>query len=139
MECRPGQEAQIDFGAGAPVVRSDGKRKRPHVFRMVLSFSRKGYSEAVYHQNTDTFIRCLENAFWHFGGVPRTLLIDKGGTPQDVEREALRILNKVKEYGKTRFVPSSGCRLAPETPAENIQVLIETTRRSEMRTPIKEL
>ena len=76
MECTPGDESQIDFGAGAPVVRPDGKRKRPHVFRIVLSFSRKGYSEAVYHQSTDNFIRCLENAFWHFGGATRTLIID---------------------------------------------------------------
>jgi len=74
MECMPGDESQIDFGAD--VVRPDGKRKRPHVFRIVLSFSQKGYSEAIYHQSTDTFIRCLENAFWHFGGVPRTLIID---------------------------------------------------------------
>jgi hypothetical protein len=72
----PGNESQIDFGAGAPVVRPDGKRKHPHVFRIVLSFSRKGYSEAVYHQSTDNFIHCLENAFWHFGGASRTLIID---------------------------------------------------------------
>lgn len=76
MECMPGEQAQIDFGTGAPVVRPDGKRKRPHVFRIVLSFSRKAYSEAVYRQTTDNFIRCLENAFWHFGGVPKTLIID---------------------------------------------------------------
>jgi transposase len=76
MECMPGDESQIDFGTGAPVVRPDGKRKRPHVLRVVLSFSRKGYSEAIYHQNTDSFLRCLENAFWHFGGVSRTLVID---------------------------------------------------------------
>jgi len=76
MECMPGDESQIDFGTGAPVIGPDGKRKRPDVLRIVLSFSRKGYSEAVYHQSTDTFIRCLEDAFWHFGGVPRTLIID---------------------------------------------------------------
>jgi len=76
MECMPGDEAQIDFGAGAFVVRPDDKRKHPHVFRVVLSFSRKGYSEAVYHQTTDNFLHCLENAFWHFGGVPKTLVID---------------------------------------------------------------
>ena len=75
MECMAGDESQIDLGTGAPVVR-DGKRKRPHVFRVVLSFSRKGYSEAIYHQDTDAFLRCLENAFWHFGGVSRTLVID---------------------------------------------------------------
>jgi hypothetical protein len=41
-----------------------------------LSHSRKGYSEAVYRQTTDEFIRCLEDAFAHFGGVPKTLVLD---------------------------------------------------------------
>jgi transposase len=76
MECIPGDEAQVDFGSGAPVFRTDGARKHPHVFRIVLSFSRKAYSEVVYRQTTDDFLHCLENAFWHFGGVPRTLVID---------------------------------------------------------------
>jgi transposase len=76
MECMPGDEAQVDFGNGAPIVRSDGTRKHPSVFRIVLSFSRKAYSEVVYHQTTDNFLYCLENAFWHFGGVPKTLVID---------------------------------------------------------------
>ena len=76
MECMPGDEAQVDFGSGAPVVRADGTRKHPSVFRIVLSFSRKAYSEAVYRQTTDDFLHCMENAFWHFGGVPKTLIID---------------------------------------------------------------
>jgi len=76
MECEPGQEAQVDFGTGAPVVSADGKRRRSHVFRIVLSHSRKAYSEAVFRQTTDDFIRCLENAFRHFGGAPKTLVID---------------------------------------------------------------
>jgi hypothetical protein len=42
----------------------------------VLSHSRKGYSEAVGRQTTESFIRCLENAFRHFGGVTRTTVID---------------------------------------------------------------
>lgn len=76
MECEAGAEAQVDFGRGAPVVTADGKRKSTWVFRIVLSHSRKGYAEAVYRQSTDDFLRCLENAFAHFGGVPRTLVID---------------------------------------------------------------
>lgn len=76
MECMPGQEAQVDFGTGAPVITKDGKRKKSHVIRVVLSFSRKSYSETVFNQTTDNFIRCLENAFWHFGGVPEILIID---------------------------------------------------------------
>jgi transposase len=76
MECEPGAEAQIDFGKGAPIVRANGKRSRPHLFRMVLSHSRKAYSEVVPRQTTELFLRCIENAFWHFGGVPRTLVPD---------------------------------------------------------------
>jgi transposase len=75
LEVAPGQEAQVDFGQGAWVL-VDGKRKRPHLFRIVLSHSRKGYSEVVWQQTTEGFIRCLENAFRYFGGVPKTLVID---------------------------------------------------------------
>ncbi len=76
MESPPGFEAQVDFGTGAVVIGPDGKRRRTHVIRVVLSHSRRGYSEAVFTQSTDDFIQCLENAFEHFGGVPRTLVID---------------------------------------------------------------
>ncbi len=75
MECAPGQELQVDFGQGAWVV-ENGKRRRPHLFRAVLSYSRKGYSEVVWRQTTESFIRCLENAFRHYGGVTVTVIID---------------------------------------------------------------
>ena len=76
MECAPGEEAQVDFGQGAPVIDSDGQRRRPHLFRVVLSYSRKAYAEASWRQTTEDFIRLLENAFWQFGGVPKTRIID---------------------------------------------------------------
>jgi transposase len=76
MECAAGEEAQVDFGTGAPIVGADGKRQKTHVFRIVLSHSRKGYSEATFRQTTDDFLGALENAFRHFGGVPKTLVID---------------------------------------------------------------
>ena len=75
MECGPGQELQVDFGQGA-WVSQEGKRRRTHLFRCVLSHSRKGYCEAVWRQTTESFIRCLENAFRHFGGVTATVVID---------------------------------------------------------------
>jgi transposase len=75
MEVEPGTELQVDFGQGAWVV-VDGKRRRPHLFRAVLSASRKGYGEAVWRQTSESFIRCLENAFRHFGGVTATVVID---------------------------------------------------------------
>jgi transposase len=76
MECKPGEEAQLDFGRGAPVAGANGCRRRTWFFRIVLSHSRKGYTEAVFRQTTDELIRCLENAFDAFGGVPETLVFD---------------------------------------------------------------
>jgi transposase len=51
MECQPGEEVQLDF------------------LRLVLSYSRKCYSEAAIGQNTETFIRCLENGLRSLGGL----------------------------------------------------------------------
>jgi transposase len=75
METEPGQEAQVDFGQGAWIL-EEGHRRRPHVLRVVLSCTRKGYTEAFYRQTTENFIRGLENSFRHFGGVTATLVID---------------------------------------------------------------
>jgi transposase len=112
METLPGQEAQVDFGRGAPVMR-DGKRRYPWVFRIVLSYSRKAYSEAVWRQDTESFLRCLENAFRAFGGVPRTLV------PDNLKAAVLQAdwydpeLNpKIEE-----FCRHYGCVLLPTKPA----------------------
>jgi transposase len=39
-----------------------------------LAIRVKGYSEAVYRQDTESFIRVLEDAFWALGGVPRRVV-----------------------------------------------------------------
>jgi transposase len=76
IEVQPGEEVQIDFGLGAPVVATDGRRRRVWILRVVLSYSRKAYSEAVFQQTTENLIRCLENAFRAFGGVPKIVNLD---------------------------------------------------------------
>ena len=76
IEVQPGEEVQVDFGAGPIVPTTDGHKRRTWIFRMVLSYSRKAYSEAVFAQKTETFVRCLENAFRHFGGVSLTVNLD---------------------------------------------------------------
>lgn len=76
MECQPGEEIQLDFGLGAPIDGGQGKSRRSWVLRMVLSYSRKGYSEAVIRQDTETFLRCLENGLRSFGGSPLLINLD---------------------------------------------------------------
>jgi len=43
--------------------------------RLVLSHSRKGYTEAFWRQTTENFIRGIENAFRHWGGVVPIVLL----------------------------------------------------------------
>ena len=73
---RAGRRSPGRFRHRRRVVAPDGKRRKTHVFRIVLSHSRKAYSEATFTQTTEDFIGCLENAFRAFGGVPKTLVID---------------------------------------------------------------
>jgi hypothetical protein len=63
LECRPGEELELDLGSGAPIDESEGKTRRSWVLRLVLSYSRKGYREALYRQDTNTLLRCLENVY----------------------------------------------------------------------------
>jgi transposase len=76
IECEPGEEMQVDFGLGAALVGPNGKTRRTWLFRAILSHSRKGYSEVVLRQDTETFLRVIENALRYFGGVPRLLNFD---------------------------------------------------------------
>jgi transposase len=71
----PGHEAQVDFGQGAPTLKK-GKYVKSWLFKMVLCFSRHSYEEVVWHQDVETFIRCHENAFASFGGVPELIRLD---------------------------------------------------------------
>lgn len=76
VEVPPGAEAQVDYGTGSWLLDEKGRKRRVHVLRVVLSHSRKGYTEAMLRQDSESFLRGLENAFRAFGGVPQTLVVD---------------------------------------------------------------
>lgn len=110
MEVEPGEELQVDFGTGAKIRHADGTYRRTHVFRCVLSHSRKGYSEAVYRQDTESFIRTLENAFWTLGGVPERVVFDNAKcavkTPDWYDPELNpKLVDFCKHYG-CAFIPT---------------------------------
>lgn len=75
LQTRPGQQAQVDYAQG-PMVLVDGILKRSWFFKMTLSHSRHSYEEVVLRQDVESFIRCHENAFASFGGVPSEIKID---------------------------------------------------------------
>ena len=77
MECEPGQEAQIDFGTGARI--TDARRQAAQdarAARGALTFAEGVIAKPAFRQTAEDFLRVLENAFWHFGGVPKTVVVD---------------------------------------------------------------
>lgn len=74
FETKPGQQLQIDFGAKTTVV--DGKRVLVHLFVATLGFCRRHFVMAFPSQRQSSWMKGLEAAFVHFGGVPREVLVD---------------------------------------------------------------
>jgi len=110
MEVEPGEELQVDFGSGAKIRLPSGRFRRSHVFRGVLSYSRKGYTEAVFKQDTESFIRTLENAFRALGGVPGRVVFDNAKcavkTPDWYDPELNpKLVDFCKHYG-CAFMPT---------------------------------
>ena len=61
IESPPGEEAQVDFGRGAPIREANGTRRFPHVIRVVLSYSWKAYRENVLQlELPDTQLQAFE-------------------------------------------------------------------------------
>jgi transposase len=76
LEFLPGEEAQVDFGMGAPTLHKNGRYKRPWLFVMTLKYSGKSYRTTVWKADQETWARLHEQAFHALGGCPRYVVLD---------------------------------------------------------------
>lgn len=77
VECRPGQQAQVDFGyAGRMLDPATGQLRKTWAFVMTLSFSRHQYVEFVFDQTVATWLLCHRHAFEFFGGSVEEVVLD---------------------------------------------------------------
>jgi transposase len=77
FETLPGQEAQVDYGEGAPTLDvRNGKYRKPRLFVLSLGFSRHAFRKVVWQSSQQTWCELHEEAFAHFGGVPEWIRLD---------------------------------------------------------------
>ena len=77
LDFKPGECAQIDFGAGPKLIDiTTGEEIKTWIFVMVLAWSRHMYAEIVLNQTVQTWLSCHRHAFEWFGGVPKKMIID---------------------------------------------------------------
>ena len=73
----PGEEAQVDYGAG-PMVRDPqtGKYRRTRLFVLTLGYSRKSVRLLVFRSSSRTWADLHEKAFRRLGGSVRIVVLD---------------------------------------------------------------
>jgi len=76
LEFLPGEEAQVDYGQGAPTRTATGKYARPALFVMTLKHSGKSFRKVAWKTNQTVWAQLHEEAFRAFGGCPQYVVLD---------------------------------------------------------------
>jgi transposase len=76
LEFLMGEEAQVDYGQGAPTLHSSGKYRRPRLFVMTLKYSGRAFRKVVWNSSKETWCRLHEEAFRYFAGCPQYVTLD---------------------------------------------------------------
>jgi len=76
LEFLPGEEAQVDYGQGAPTRIKPGKYQRPYLFVMTLKYSGKSFRTVVWKTDQEVWAQLHEHAFRAFGGCCQYVVLD---------------------------------------------------------------
>jgi transposase/5S rRNA maturation endonuclease (ribonuclease M5) len=76
LEFLMAEEAQVDYGQGAPTLHNNGKYRRPRLFIMTLKYSGRAFRKVVWNSSKETWCRLHEEAFRYFMGCPQYVTLD---------------------------------------------------------------
>jgi transposase len=96
LEFAAAEEAQVDYGEGAPTRHpTSGRYRKPRLFIMTLRYSRRAFRKVVWKSSSEVWSRLHEEAFRYFGGCVQYVVLDclKEGviTPDIYEPELNRV------------------------------------------------
>jgi hypothetical protein len=103
LEFLPGEEAQVDYGEGAPTLHpTSGRYCKPRLFIMTLRYSRRSFRRVVWKSSSEVWARLHEEAFRYFGGCTQYVVLDnlKEGVikPDIYEPELNRVYASMLAY-----------------------------------------
>ena len=129
LEFLPGEEAQVDYGQGAPTEYKPGKFKRPYLFVMTLKYSGKSFRKVTWKTSQEIWARLHEEAFRSFGGCPQFVVLDnlkEGVIKPDIYDPLLNPVYEamLKHYGAV----GQPCRVADPNRKGTVENAIQHTQ-----------
>jgi transposase len=130
LEFAPGEEAQVDYGSGAPTRHPEtGKMRRPRLFVMTLRYSRKAFRKVVWQSGSEVWARLHEEAFRYFGGSTAYVVLDnlKEGVikPDIADPEINRLYSEVLAHYNSIADP---CRVRDPNRKGTVECAIRHTQ-----------
>jgi transposase len=110
FETAPGEQMQIDFGEKRVWIGEE--QVRLHLFVATLGYSRRNFVMAFDNQRQGSWLRGIEAAFAHFGGVPEHLLLDNARAlveSHDVETREVRFNERFHAFCRYWGVRPRAC------------------------------
>jgi transposase len=137
IETAPGEECQVDYGAG-PMVRdaATGKYRRTRLFVMTLGYSRKSVRLLVFRSSSQVWADLHEKAFRRLTGATRVVVLDnlrEGVLTPDIYDPAINPLYRdvLRHYGAVALP----CRVADPDRKGKVESGVGHTQ----KTPLKGL
>ncbi len=129
LEFPPGEEAQVDFGLGAPTLIRPGRYRRPSLFVMTLKFSGKSFRKTVWKADKETWSRLHEEAWRSFGGSCQYVVLDNlksGVIHPDIYEPELNLIyaEMLRHYG----VVADPCRVRDPNRNGTVENAIQHTQ-----------
>lgn len=87
---QPGLSGQVDWKEEMKLISKHGEVFKFNIFLYVLPFSKKKFITLTFDRKQDTLFECLDEAFYHTGGVPEEIWFDNMKTVVDQSRTQFR-------------------------------------------------
>jgi transposase len=134
LEFLPGEEAQVDYGEGAPTLDARGKYRKPQLFVMTLKFSGKSFRKTMWKTDQESWSRAHEEAFRAFGGCPGYVVLDnlkQGVIKPDLYEPELNPVYAamLAHYG----VVADSCRVADPNRKGTVENAIQHTQSTALK------
>ncbi|MGX7195584.1 IS21 family transposase [Enterococcus olivae] len=109
----PARSAQVDWKEEIKLVSKHGEVFQFNIFLYVLSYSKKKFITLTFDRKQDTLFECLDEAFYHTGGVPQEIWFDNMRTVVDRSRTQFTTVHfneRFYEFSKDAGFNPIACR-----------------------------